>query len=169
MGKLLSTREGYRSLLAAYLSLYRPYERALAEAPADLRALVDFPASSRVTLLEHDLNQLGASAANIADAKGIPDLSDRNAMLGALYVIEGSQLGGQMMYRDVQSKLGVDIGSGASFFGGAGEYTGSRWKQITAGLNERITDPDRASDTACAMFHYFGNGLAHAAIPSGEL
>jgi len=172
LAKLLSTREGYRSLLAAYLSLYRPFEAALAAAPGAVRELVGFPETGHVRLLEGDLRALGMTDAQInavADAVGLPDLSETNALLGALYVIEGSQLGGQMIYRDVQAKLGLDKQSGASFFGGEGENTGRHWKQFLSGLEEQVTDPERAADTACAMFHYFGQGLSHADAPSGVL
>jgi heme oxygenase len=158
----LSSRGRYRSLLEGYLGLYRPFERALAKASEAVRSLADWPAHAHVPLLERDILALGATPADlqtIPDAPGLPELNDSSAMLGALYVIEGSQLGGQIIFRDVQAKLQLDAASGAAFFAGSGDHTGAHWKRFLAGLEEQVQQPESAADAAVAMFHYFGNWL----------
>jgi heme oxygenase len=161
--RALGSREAYRELLEGYLSLYRPFEAALAGADAKIQALVGWPGDAHVPLLERDLRALGATDAEIVavpDADGLPDLSAADAMLGALYVVEGSQLGGQVIYREIQSQLQMDGENGAAFFLGDGEKTGSEWKLFRAGLEEMVQDAHVAADTACAMFGYFENGLS---------
>jgi heme oxygenase len=166
--RALSSCDEYRRMLAGYLGLYRPFEAALSQASHEARELVDWPASGRVPLLERDLLALGSTQEEIAampNAPVMPDLTDPSAMLGALYVVEGSQLGGQMIYRDVQSKLHLDVTTGASFFAGAGTHTGPRWKQFLSGLEQQTQDTAQAVEAACAMFHYFGAWLKTATQP----
>lgn len=48
--------------------------------------------------------------------------------LGVAYVVEGSTLGGRFILKNIQAALGYDDLSGASYFAGYGNRTGSRWK-----------------------------------------
>jgi heme oxygenase len=165
MQKALASPAAYRAMLEGYLGLYRPFEAALAGAAPEVRGLAHWPAGARVPLLERDILALGATREElqrVPDAPGLPDLGEESAMLGALYVVEGSQLGGQMIFRDVQTKLRLDAATGGAFFAGAGGTTGPRWKEFLAGLEGLTKDAERASEAACAMFHYFGSWLGKA-------
>jgi len=163
LGRALASREGYRQMLEGYLSLYRTFEVALTGAPAAVRELAMYPQRARVPLLEGDLRALGVSEAEVAAvpaATELPDLAKPDAILGALYVIEGSQLGGQVIYREIQDKLQLDQQHGAAFFFGDGENTSRQWKRFLAGLEEQVYDPDAAADAAAGMFRYFEIGLS---------
>lgn len=156
----LHSRPLYRNLLEGYLGLYRPMAAAL---PAE-----NTPRQApRVKMLERDLAALGASPAEIQRVPDSPTIaslvqaSDDSAW-GALYVVEGSQLGGQYLYRAVQQQLGCDQDSGAAFFFGAGDRTGSEWKQFQADLEAQVHDPERAAEGAVAMFHEFESWLTGA-------
>ena len=158
----LRSREGYRRLLEGYLGLYRPYEALLAGQTEAVREIVAWPLHARVPLLERDLSLLGASVGEIAavpESEGLPDLRCEDAMLGALYVVEGSQLGGQYIYRQIEEKLGLDEDSGAAFFFGSGSKTGGEWKRFTALLDASVKDAEVAAEAACGMFEAFGSWL----------
>lgn len=56
--------------------------------------------------------------------------------LGILYVIEGSTLGGKVIYKHIQKTLGLNEKSGAAYFYGYGEKTGELWKNFLFQLTE---------------------------------
>lgn len=81
-------------------------------------------------LLDNDIKALGHTKTN-SDAKplssGIENLTHAFA-LGIFYVLEGSTLGGRVIYKNINTALGHNLESGASYFGGYGGQTGSQWK-----------------------------------------
>ncbi len=52
--------------------------------------------------------------------------------LGALYVLEGSTLGGRILARQVETVLELTPGQGNAYFQGHGAATGALWKEVTA-------------------------------------
>lgn len=52
--------------------------------------------------------------------------------LGALYVLEGSTLGGRYLAREVETVLKIEPGQGNTYFQGHGAATGGLWKEVTA-------------------------------------
>ncbi len=68
------------------------------------------------------------------------------AAFGALYVIEGSALGGQVITPWLQRDLGLTPGRGASYFHGFGERTGAMWKEFRELAQAEVGDApaDRA-------------------------
>ena len=149
----------YRDLLTRYLSIYKPFEAVLADEPVETLELISWPQRSRVSQLERDLAALGGQT-EVIPVTALPKLDDLSSLLGALYVVEGSSLGGQIIYRQIQQQLHLDATSGAAFFYGDGDNTGSSWKRFTAILEENITEPERAADAAEAMFLAFEQALS---------
>jgi len=56
--------------------------------------------------------------------------------LGIMYVLEGSTLGGRVLYKHIHKTLGLDESTGASFFWGYGSETGSMWKNFIHTFSE---------------------------------
>ncbi|MCF0053698.1 biliverdin-producing heme oxygenase [Dyadobacter sp. LJ53] len=50
--------------------------------------------------------------------------------LGAMYVLEGSTLGGRILYKHINKTLGLTLENGGSYFWGYGEQTGLMWKSF---------------------------------------
>jgi heme oxygenase (biliverdin-IX-beta and delta-forming) len=86
------------------------------------------------------------------------------AFLGAMYVIEGSTLGGQYIARHVEQTLGFEPGHGDSYFRGYGDQTGSMWRDFKAVLAEV---PDAHTDlvvqSAKQMFAFFAAHMTDTA------
>lgn len=161
----LSSGPSYVRLLYGYLNIYRSFEAALQSQVAGIREIVSQTYQSRVPSLERDLRALCTDPVGPHPCRPasrsipLPDLGEVDSVLGALYVVEGSGLGGQVIYREIQRSLNIDVDSGAAFFFGNGEKTGAAWKRFTALLNERISRPEQAADAAEAMFGAFEYGL----------
>jgi heme oxygenase len=156
----------YIHLLLGYLNIYRPFEALLKKQDDTVLGLISETYQSRVELLERDLRALGVEPGELTEASigasvslAFPRLNDLDSVLGALYVVEGSALGGQFIYREIQQRLGIDAGSGAAFFFGSGEKTGAGWKRFITMLNQHVSEPERAAEAAVAMFGVFEEGL----------
>lgn len=96
----LSDRDGYRAFLIAQAQPLVTVEAAIdAFDPAAI--LPDWPERRRVPLIAADLTDLDAP---IPTAEPL-DLPDSPAALGAIYVLEGSRLGGALLARNVSMDL----------------------------------------------------------------
>jgi len=54
--------------------------------------------------------------------------------LGIMYVLEGSTLGGKILYKHINQELGLSYENGASYFWGYGQKTGILWKNFISTL-----------------------------------
>jgi heme oxygenase (biliverdin-IX-beta and delta-forming) len=84
------------------------------------------------------------------------------ACLGALYVLEGATLGGQVLRREMAQRLGLDADNGGAFLNVYGAETGRRWKDFLDYLGRLPLDADakqRAVDAACSTFSCFEQWL----------
>ncbi len=165
------TRETYIRVLQALEPMVRSWERwAEHNAPADLRVLVE--RRRRSHLLRADLRALGAeSAGGREPAIGWDAVVQRRAgdvsaeefeaaFLGAMYVMEGSTLGGRFIARHVETVLGLEPGVGDAYFQGHGESTGSLWRDVTARIAAvPETRAEWVIEVARATFRAFGEAL----------
>jgi heme oxygenase len=141
-GFSLGTREGYRGFLTAHARILPLAERLL-----DPGALVPGWAGRTDALLA----DLAALDAPLPDELEFEPLSGDAARWGAIYVIEGSRLGGAFLARSVPPELpcaylGAKHGPGA-------------WRAILEALDEAVVGPDaivEASAGARAMFEAYG-------------
>lgn len=142
----LGQTDGYRSFLIAQAGALLPVERALDLAGAD-DVVPDWPHRRRASLLLADLADLGEDAP--LPAAPAPALGTREEILGALYVIEGSRLGGAMLERRVPSGLP------RRFLGAADS---ARWRSLVALIDETVVSDlqqERAVRAAREVFGMF--------------
>ncbi len=126
------TLPDYRALLIRLYGFYLPFERAVGVE------------TIRTHLLERDLAWLGADAATRARIPLCADLPryDRpERRLGALYVVEGSALGGRQLFRGLDLLLGEDPIEGRRFFAGRGSGTGDAWRGFLDQLDSVGPEP----------------------------
>ena len=147
--------DDYQRLLLGFLGYYRPLERTLAACPGLQSWLPDYPRRIKTPLLERDLLALGhdpADLQHIPECGQMPEIHDRSQIMGCLYVMEGSTLGGQLLQRHFNQTLGLTVDTGVCFFAGYGPETRSLWQHFGACLV--AAEPDEASvvTTACQTF-----------------
>lgn len=121
----------YKKLLTRFYAFYKSFEPkmfdALRENPIDF----DYENRQNTPKLFRDLESLGMSEAEISeieDFDDLPALDSKEKIFGALYVVEGSTLGGQVISRHLKEKFGFDESGGSAFFSGYGKETGAMWK-----------------------------------------
>lgn len=156
---VIQTRDDYGHWLARFLGLYEPLERALA--PLMTFQMLGHPAmpASHTALLARDLAALGIDAATVprASSSQLPPLPNRAQAIGACYVLEGATLGGRVILRDLDARIGPGLTGATQFFGGRGDATLPTWRRFRAALDDfGRAQPQLRADVeagAAATFH----------------
>jgi heme oxygenase len=111
-------------------------EQARCIAPDWLREILVM--RERQSMLDLDLASFGDTPP--LERARLPPFHDVYRILGAMYVMEGSTLGGQLISRHVEKYLGFKTGIGDAFFLGHGDQTGSLWKEFCRMLETRVPE-----------------------------
>jgi heme oxygenase len=132
LAKLLTVDFGrveYIALLDAMHAFYGSIEPEIAGALESIPQLHGLLDGRRPRSLAEDLRWLGARPTR--HRAPMPTIDCEAAGLGALYVIEGSGLGGRVIARHLADQLGYQSGQGASFYGGlSAEVARIRWQTL---------------------------------------
>lgn len=124
------TREATAHFLARMYGFLKPYEDQLRQHPFGPEWEIEH--RFRAHLILQDL-QAPAQALPLCPA--MPPLATWPALLGAMYVLEGSTLGGQVIARQL-AKADIPL---RTYFGGYAERTGPLWKSFCHLLTESAT------------------------------
>jgi heme oxygenase len=132
------TLPDYRALLTCLYGFYLPFERAVGAE------------NVRTQWLESDLMWLGVNPESFPRIRLCPDIPRygcEQSRLGALYVVEGSALGGRQLCRGLDRLLGADAIEGRRFFAGRGDGTGAAWR----GFLDRVASVDTGPISQAAL------------------
>ena len=141
----LSTANGYSRFLLAQARAHLPVEAALTQAHAT-QVLGDWAARRREHQLGADLAALGLVA---PEANVTIGFDSDEAVLGGVYVLEGSRLGGALLKKQVPPAL-------PTAFLGASDAVG--WRRLLALMEVRLVKPaqrERAIEAAVNVFSLF--------------
>lgn len=141
----LGTRHGYVAFLRAQAAAHLPVEEALEDAGV-AAVLPDWNRRARAAHLRSDLAELGVAEPRLLSA---PPIVGVPAILGSVYVLEGSRLGGAMLKRGVSAELPARF---------LGSVDSGLWRDLLALLDERLTneeDRDAAVEAAMRVFLVF--------------
>lgn len=105
--------------------------------------------------LSYTKNKPARSVLNLKD-----DISTGYAM-GIMYVIEGSTLGGRVLYKNIEKHLGYNNDKGAAYFAGYGDKTGSNWKNFMLTLSNYENEHGNADDIIAGANHAFTSITKH--------
>jgi heme oxygenase len=133
------SRADYVDLLARLYGFHRPFEEAARAVSA-----VDFAGRGRADMIAADLSAFGAGVEALPLCDDVRIEGGEPALLGALYVVEGSALGGVPIARALARRYGDDQ---RRFFLGYGERQGAMWRELVARL-ETLAGACAAQDAA---------------------
>jgi len=148
----------YRKLLLAYLNLYSCLEERISQFITRSSYAFDYASRRKLQWLEQDIaffqDDPHASRPEIL----LPDIDHIGQLIGVLYTIEGSTLGGQLISRSLASSHGLTRDEGARFFNGYGDETCAMWDDYIR-YAETIAEDDEqcimAERAACQTFQLF--------------
>ncbi len=132
------------------------------------QALQDFfRTRNRCPKLESDLFHFGLTAENLAalPCSSRPDfIHDLPEVLGVYYVLEGSRLGGQFIFKHLTQQFGDAVANKLQFYQGDAEHTHTHWQTFCTLLNAQFPNPsqpqiDNAVNAAKLTFDSLTNWL----------
>jgi heme oxygenase len=132
----IASRDSYKDLLIRFYGFHSAWEKA-ASAKAPDKAFFDNRRKAK--LLAKDLAALGLEEDEIIrlpQCELLMPLDSPAAVLGSMYVVEGSTLGGALIARDVERKLGYDAETGCAYFKSYGRDIAVMWKQFGSMLQD---------------------------------
>ncbi|TDV34239.1 heme oxygenase [Pseudomonas helmanticensis] len=146
--------QAFVRLMQAYYGFYLPLENALLRSDA-MPADFDLTPRLKALTLRTDLHALGLSAAalqSLPQCEQLPVIDSSAACLGVLYVLEGATLGGQILRREISTRLGLEADNGAAFLDIYGAATGRRWRDFIEYLGSRpMSAAERAAVVTAAQ------------------
>ncbi len=114
----------------------------------------DIERRRKLPLIDCDLENIGA-APRAFDR--IFDLDQKSVgfMLGMMYTVEGSALGGRFIGKNIESALGFTEQNGARFFYGYGHATGQYWKGFLNVLVQYAANTNDSEDIIAGATYAF--------------
>lgn len=158
--KLIRNKEDYTRILNLFYSFFGGLE-ALIDTHIDISVLADYPNRRKTAALAEDIKQLGSILPSLASGDALPPIQNHPQALGALYVIEGSTLGGKIISKMVGQQLGITNDAGLSFFKGYGEQTDEMWQSFKQTIDSPAESGDHniiiqsANDTFVQFSNWF--------------
>ena len=139
----------YCGLLRRWYGWYAPFEQlVLMEADDRVRAL--YADRWKLPLLERDLASLCVDGRAEIPRARVATPGAMAEWVGTLYVLEGSTLGGQVISRMVEERLGLQNGQGYSFYRSYGDKVGARWREFRAFAQDALSPEETESAVAAA-------------------
>lgn len=127
----LRSRQHFRALLERFYGFHRPVEAVLAPFAG--------PFTPRYPALERDIAALGGDVEALPVATRLPRVETVHDALGVLYVLEGSALGGAVIGKLVETRLGIT----SAFFARRG--VAPRWKAFGEHVERHAPVPPTAA------------------------
>lgn len=143
------TLANYGAMLRSNLAVTEAVLRATSPVlPSDLRRGI----AADALRLREDLGDIGVPVIR-EDAH--LEFHDPAAAIGAVYVLEGARLGGKVLARQAEARLGLSAESGAAYLNGEGRDSGRRWRRFLAALEERIVSSEDIARAVAAARETF--------------
>jgi heme oxygenase len=120
----IATRDSYKNLLERFYGFHRAWEQAAAPVAGNREF---FERRCKTHLLVQDLHALGMTQDEIISlpqCRSLMPLPSSQAVLGSMYVIEGSTLGGAIISREVERRFGMNAETGCAYFRSYGREIG---------------------------------------------
>lgn len=126
------TEDTYKTILKRYYGFFRPLENALRASEFAASVVPDLPAHFKSSELTEDLLGFGFTGQEIEQLQfcsSLPPMTTRALLLGVMYVMEGSALGGLMIAKHLAARSFYTPARG-SFFHSDPKGVSSRWKDF---------------------------------------
>ncbi|WP_338556356.1 biliverdin-producing heme oxygenase [Paenibacillus sp. KS-LC4] len=143
----------YSLYLQKFYGFIQPIERHIAALlhKQNVQELGEFIQSrAKTPLLERDLLALGLSEEQVQQLPGCkqpPELATVAAVLGYMYVIEGSTMGGQIITKQVRKFLPLteEVSEGTAYFNAYGSETRAKWAEFSQMVTQSVLTEEDAN------------------------
>ena len=132
--KQLGSTQSYINFLKVFYGYLAAVEEKIS-ASIDTGVIEDYAERRKGDKLLDDISVLSVSSGSIPLAQNTPEITNNAQALGAMYVLEGSTLGGKYISRMVSQQLQLPPEDGFSFFNGYREQTDTMWEKFKTQLD----------------------------------
>lgn len=155
VGKLKAIRsvEEYADLLKLFYGYFGGLEIKINQS-INKTLLPDNKERRKTQAIADDIIALGGNIPTKADGNNLPRITNHLEALGALYVIEGSTLGGKIISKMMQQQLGL-VDKGLSFFTSYGDNTMAMWDTFKGALDSQAENPEQEAVVIAAANQTF--------------
>jgi heme oxygenase len=132
--KAMQSIADYTDILEVFYSYFGALEQKI---KAQLNDGFSLAERRKAGDLAADLMHYGATIPLLATAEDLPQIENHLQAIGALYVIEGSTLGGKYISQMISKQLKLTDAAGLTFFNGYGDNTMSMWSDFKDYMNKQ--------------------------------
>ncbi|MXV16921.1 biliverdin-producing heme oxygenase [Hufsiella ginkgonis] len=154
-----STPGDYVQLLRLFWGFYNGLEERIAAVMPDAEQASPHFAGRKSSLILDDIACFVTAPPYVVPATvDLPEILDQQQAMGALYVLEGSTLGGRVIAKMIGERLGLKGKRGLTFFEGYGDKTWKNWEAFKRALDILPRNPvetDRVIASANETFSKF--------------
>lgn len=162
----------YVGFLRALSVIHEAFEQAMSQASHPVLASLWDPALRKLPLIDRDLAHFQRQspaqtpvavlrAHLLTQAIRARALDDPISLLGYLYVLEGSTLGGIVLRQQLAAAFGLSGSDGLAFVSSYGKATKARWKTFAARMSSAVPGrPEQDRVIAAAVEAFVGIGRA---------
>ncbi len=151
--KQTKTVEAYGKLLQMFYRYMKPVEDAI-DKHVDAGKIPMYDIRRKTGSILDDLNYWGYNTI-LAPIEDIPAITTYYQALGAMYVFEGSTLGGNVISKILKNNLNKQGPEGFSFYNGYGEHTHAMWGAFTKALNQEELNAEARRELVLAANNTF--------------
>lgn len=153
--KAVQNNHDYAEVLKYFYAYFRELENDIAaQLPHPLTEY--FQTRRNAAHIAEDITALGFGLDNLPIVEK-PAITNKNQAIGALYVLEGSIMGGPYIVKMLQQR---GIKEGFNFFNGYGDDSAKKWAEFTGLINTEVSEEEailEAIESARETFQQFTN------------
>jgi len=157
----IKSNEQYIRLLQVFYGFMQPVYGHI-EQFIDSGILPDYHLRRKPNSIQKDIRFLTQNPPSIKYCSQIPEINSVASALGALYVLEGSVMGGNIICKKIQENLGLEDENSFNFFKGYGSDNLNMWKLFLNFLDEysmNDVEKNQLLTSASAIFLWFKNWI----------
>lgn len=143
--KQLDSKAAYVNFLKVFYGYIAAVEQRISSI-AQKGIIADEPDRRKASKLLDDILALEPHPGSVPFAADLPQINSVEQAFGAMYVLEGSTLGGKYISRMITQKLNLTEEKGLSFFNGYKEDTMIMWERFKEMLNKQVINPSSQDD-----------------------
>jgi heme oxygenase len=132
--KAIQTPDDYGNLINLFYSYFGGVE-LLVDSSLKIERIPDYPDRRKTASLSHDLFTLGIAKASLAVGNDLPQINNHLQAIGAMYVMEGSTLGGVHISKMIQQRLPSLDEQALTFFNGYRSDTQAMWQKFKTAID----------------------------------
>jgi heme oxygenase len=157
----IRSADEYERILQWFYGFIFPLENSI-EQKIKPQILPDIAERKKSQLILQDLVALGSSITDIPINHDLPNIQHQEHAIGAMYVLEGSTLGGKII-ANMLTKNAASFKNSIHYFTAYGKETGSKWRIFLEHMNQyqSTAQVETIIETANETFLKFRNWIRH--------